>query len=149
MELDYHIYNNEAIVASLIHGVLKRTMRMNVAVAAALLPLVLDESVCNLVENRHFALVNVLQIRKNKLLNFNDQYRDALPILINGVSVLLDLHLVSLEGESIVLLDVNTRILDVGECLRLERLVRVFFQLYQEAVRMKLSDLYRQLNIEL
>lgn len=96
-------------------------------------------------ENRHFALVNVLQIRKNKLLNFNDQYRDALPILINGVSVLLDLHLVSLEGESIVLLDVNTRILDVGECLRLERLVRVFFQLYQEAVRMKLSDL----NIEL
>lgn len=63
--------------------------------------------------------------------------------------MLLDLQLVSLEGESIVLLDVNTRILDVGECLRLERLVRVFFQLYQEAVRMKLSDLYRQLNIEL
>lgn len=149
MKFDYQIYNNAALVASLLYSVLRRRRRINIAISAAILPLVLDESVCNLVENRHFSLTNILQIGKNKLLNFNEQYYDALPVLVDGVSVLLDFKLILLTDGNLVFADNASRMQDNSESMRLEKIVRVFSQLYHDAENMKLSNLYRQLNIKL
>ena len=149
MKFDYQIYNNAALVASLLYSVLRRRRRINIAISAAILPLVLDESVCNLVENRHFSLMNILQIGKNKLLNFNEQYYDALPVLVDGVSVLLDFKLILLTDVNLVFADNACQMQDNSESMRLEKIVRVFSQLYHDAENMKLSNLYRQLNIEL
>lgn len=149
MKFDYQIYNNAALVASLLYSVLRRRRRINIAISAAILPLVLDESVCNLVENRHFSLMNILQIGKNKLLNFNEQYYDALPVLVDGVSVLLDFKLILLTDGNLVFADNVSRMQDNSESMRLEKIVRVFSQLYHDAENMKLSNLYRQLNIKL
>lgn len=44
MKFDYQIYNNAALVASLLYSVLRRRRRINIAISAAILPLVLDES---------------------------------------------------------------------------------------------------------
>lgn len=149
MKFDYQIYNNAALVASLLYSVLRRRRRINIAISAAILPLVLDESVCNLVENRHFSLMNILQIGKNKLLNFNEQYYDALPVLVDGVSVLLDFKLILLTDGNLVFADNASRMQDNSESMRLEKIVRVFSQLYHDAENMKLSNLCRQLNIKL
>lgn len=149
MKFDYQIYNNAALVASLLYSVLRRRRRINIAISAAILPLVLDESVCNLVENRHFSLMNILQIGKNKLLNFNEQYYDALPVLVDGVSVLLDFKLILLTDGNLVFADNASRMQDNSESMRLEKIFRVFSQLYHDAENMKLSNLYRQLNIKL
>lgn len=149
MKFDYQIYNNSALVASLLYNVLRRQRSINVAISAAILPLVLDESICNLVENRHFSLVNILQIGKNKLLNFNDQYYDALPVLVDGVSVLLDYKLILLADGNLVLADNASPMRDTSESIRLEKIIRVFSLLYHDAENMKLSDLYRHLNIKL
>lgn len=149
MKFDYQIYNNAALVASLLYCVLRRRRRINIAISAAILPLVLDESVCNLVENRHFSLMNILQIGKNKLLNFNEQYYDALPVLVDGISVLLDFKLILLTDGNLVFADNASRMQDNSESMRLEKIVRVFSQLYHDAENMKLSNLYRQLNIKL
>lgn len=149
MKFDYQIYNNTALVASLLYSVLKRRRSINIAISAAILPLVLDESICNLVENRHFTLMNILQIGKKKLLNFNEQYYDALPVLVNGMSVLLDLKLANLTEENMQISDYDSQILDCHESLRLEKIIRVFSLLYHDAENMKLSNLYRQLNIKL
>lgn len=149
MKFDYQIYNNVALVASLLYSVLRRRRRINIAISAAILPLVLDESVCNLVENRHFSLMNILQIGKNKLLNFNEQYYDALPVLVDGVSVLLDFKLILLTDGNLVFADNASRMQDNSESMRLEKIVRVFSLLYHDAENMKLSNLYRQLNIKL
>ena len=149
MKFDYQIYNNAELVASLLYSVLRRRRRINIAISAAILPLVLDESVCNLVENRHFSLMNILQIGKNKLLNFNEQYYDALPVLVDGVSVLLDFKLILLTDVNLVFADNACQMQDCNESMRLEKIVRVFSLLYHDAENMKLSNLYRQLNIEL
>lgn len=149
MKFDYQIYNNAALVASLLYSVLRRRRRINIAISAAILPLVLDESVCNLVENRHFSLMNILQIGKNKLLNFNEQYYDALPVLVDGVSVLLDFKLILLTDGNLVFADNASQMQDCSESMRLEKIVRVFSLLYHDAENMKLSNLYRHLNIEL
>lgn len=149
MKLDYHVYNNEALIASLLYHILEKLGKMNVAVVAALLPLVLDESICKLVEVKHFALVNILKVGKNKLLNFSEQYYDALPILSNSISLLLDLQLITLEGENLALSGEKMQDVSAEECLRLNRQILVFYQLYRDAESMKLSTLYRQLNIKL
>ena len=94
-------------------------------------------------------MVNILQVGRNKLLNFNDQYYDVLPIMLNGISVLMDLQLVTLEGEYLVLSDKEIQNVCVDDCLRLDRLIKVFYQLYRDAEAMKLSTLYTQLNIKL
>ena len=149
MKQDYHVYNNEALVSSLLYGVLRKVGRLNVAIIAALLPLVLDETICKFVEIKKFVLVNILQVGRNKLLNFNDQYYDVFPIMLNGISVLMDLQLVTLEGEYLVLSDKEIQNVCVDDCLRLDRLIKVFYQLYRDAEAMKLSTLYTQLNIKL
>lgn len=149
MDRDYYIYNNDVLVAKLFLSALLRLERVNLAIVSAILPLVLDESICSLIEKEHFTLINILKIQRNKLVNFNDQYCDALPIMVNGISILLDLKLAYLENEYLKVGDKDLPMVNSDLGQRVIRLTNVFFQLYTDAQNMPLYSLYKQLNIQL
>lgn len=149
MDRDYYIYNNDVLVAKLFLSVLLRLEQVNLAIVSAILPLVLDESICYLVEKENYTLVNILKIQKNKLVNFKDQYSDALPIMVNGISILLDLKLAYLEDEYLKVGDKELPMVNSDLGKRVIRLTNVFFRLYTDAQNMPLYSLYKQLNIQL
>lgn len=102
----YYIYNNVAIVACAIMSLLNVTSKISLSKVALLMPIILDDSISQKMRYQNYLTFDAI-ITQNQinLSNFNNRYVDLLPQVVNGISLLLDLNLVRLQGECVEVID--------------------------------------------
>ena len=99
----YYIYNNVAITAFAIMSMLSVSPRIPLSKVALLMPILLDDNITQKMTYQNYnCFDSVVTQNQVYLSNFNDRYTDLLPQVVNGISILLDLNLVSLYGEFVI-----------------------------------------------
>lgn len=93
----YYIYNNVAITAFAIMSMLSVSPRIPLSKVALLMPILLDDNITQKMTYQNYnSFDSVVTQNQVYLSNFNDRYIDLLSQVVNGISILLDLNLVSL-----------------------------------------------------
>ena len=99
----YYIYNNVAITAFAIMSMLSVSPRIPLSKVALLMPILLDDNITQKMTYQNYnSFDSVVTQNQVYLSNFNDRYIDLLSQVVNGISILLDLNLVSLYGEFVI-----------------------------------------------
>lgn len=99
----YYIYNNVAITAFAIMSMLSVSPRIPLSKVALLMPILLDDNITQKMTYQNYnSFDSVVTQNQVYLSNFNDRYIDLLSLVVNGISILLDLNLVSLYGEFVI-----------------------------------------------
>ena len=99
----YYIYNNVAITAFAIMSMLSVSPRIPLSKVALLMPILLDDNITQKMTYQNYnSFDSVVTQNQVYLSNFNDRYIDLLSQVVNGISILLDLNLVSLFGEFVI-----------------------------------------------
>ena len=99
----YYIYNNVAITAFSVMAMLRLSPKIPLSKVALLMPILLDDNIIGKMTNqRPTSFDSVITQNKVFLSNFNNRYIDLLPQVVNAISILLDLNLVSLYGEYVI-----------------------------------------------
>ena len=99
----YYIYNNVAITAFAIMSMLNVSPRIPLSKVALLMPMLLDDNITQKMAYQNYnSFDSVVTQNQIYLSNFNVRYTDLLPQVVNGISILLDLNLVSLYGEFVI-----------------------------------------------
>lgn len=98
-----YIYNNVAITAFAIMSMLSVSPRIPLSKVALLMPILLDDNITQKMTYQNYnSFDSVVTQNQVYLSNFNDRYIDLLSQVVNGISILLDLNLVSLYGEFVI-----------------------------------------------
>lgn len=99
----YYIYNNVAITAFSVLAMLRLSSKIPLSKVALLMPILLDDNIVGkMINQRPTSFDSVITQNKVYLSNFNNRYDDLLPQVVNAISILLDLNLVSLYGEYVI-----------------------------------------------
>ena len=99
----YYVYNNVAITAFAIMSMLSVSPRIPLSKVALLMPMLLDDNITQKMAYQNYnSFDSVVTQNQIYLSNFNVRYTDLLPQVVNGISILLDLNLVSLYGEFVI-----------------------------------------------
>ena len=99
----YYIYNNVAITAFAIMSMLSVSPKIPLSKVALLMPILLDDNITQKMTYQNYnSFDSVVTQNQVYLSNFNDRYIDLLSQVVNGISILLDLNLVSLYGEFVI-----------------------------------------------
>ena len=99
----YYIYNNVAITALAIMSMLSVSPRIPLSKVALLMPILLDDNITQKMTYQNYnSFDSVVTQNQVYLSYFNDRYIDLLSQVVNGISILLDLNLVSLYGEFVI-----------------------------------------------
>lgn len=99
----YYIYNNVAITAFAIMSMLSVSPKIPLSKVALLMPILLDDNITQKMTYQNYnSFDSVVTQNQVYLSNFNDRYIDLLSQVVNGISILLDLNLVSLFGEFVI-----------------------------------------------
>jgi hypothetical protein len=124
----YYIYNNVAITAFAIMSMLSVSPRIPLSKVALLMPILLDDNITQKMTYQNYnSFDSVVTQNQVYLSNFNDRYIDLLSQVVNGISILLDLNLVSLYGEFVIAENAASYESILSKCDRGEkRAVRVY-----------------------
>ena len=148
----YYLYNNVAITAGAIVAMLKSTQSIELARVALFLPLLLDDNIVRKInENHEYSFDNIVSLNVLNISNFNERYRDILPLLMDAISILLDMEIIVLRGVFIVnrRLSVCSSIIDECDSMRLQAIAIAADQLMKVTQNIDLSNMYFRLNVEL
>ena len=148
----YYIYNNVAITAFSVLAMLRLSSKIPLSKVALLMPILLDDNIVGKMTNqRPTSFDSVITQNKVFLSNFNNRYIDLLPQVVNAISILLDLNLVSLYGEYVISENVEKyeSILSRCDSNRLKNICIVSPKLLKLAKDSDIVNDYRKLNIEL
>lgn len=147
----YYLYNNVAITAGAIVAMLKSTERVNLAKIALFLPLLLDDNIVKKInEKNEYSFDNIVFLNILNMSNFNERYRDILPLLMNALSVLLDMEVIVLRG--VFIINIKSEVCaSMLECdsLRLRSISSAASKLMKVTQNIDLSRMYYKLNINL
>ena len=148
----YYIYNNVAITAFAIMSMLSVSPRIPLSKVALLMPILLDDNITQKMAYQNYnSFDSVVTQNKIYLSNFNVRYTDLLPQVVNGISILLDLNLVSLYGEFVTIENAENHESMLSKCDS-NRLVNIHKAASKLLKLVKDSDIandYRKLNVEL
>ncbi len=148
----YYLYNNVAITAGTIVALLNSTERIDMAKATFFLPFLLDDDIVKKInEKSEYSFENIVSLNVLNISNFNERYRDMLPLLMDALSILLDMEVVVLRGTFIINRkpEVCTSMLDNCDSMRLRAISTAANKLMKVTQNMDLSRMYSRLNIEL
>lgn len=148
----YYLYNNVAITAGAIVAMLKSTQSIELARVALFLPLLLDDNIVRKInENHEYSFDNIVSLNVLNISNFNERYRDILPLLMDAISILLDMEIIVLRGAFVVnrRFDVCSSIIDECDSMRLQAIAIAADQLMKVTQNIDLSNMYFRLNVEL
>lgn len=148
----YYLYNNVAITAGAIVAMLKSTQSIELARVALFLPLLLDDNIVRKInENHEYSFDNIVSLNVLNISNFNERYRDILPLLMDAISILLDMEIIVLRGVFIVnrRFGVCSSIIDECDSMRLQAIAIAADQLMKVTQNIDLSNMYFRLNVEL
>ena len=146
----YYIYNNIAITACAILGILSKYPSISLSKIAVMLPLLFDDSMVEkMMEHDYRNFDAFLKQNRMALSNFNDRYRNLLPQMVDGIALLLDMNIVSLHGNSVQLTDrdfYNTMI-QSNESKRLKGICGAVEKLMDLTKRVDISTEYSKLKV--
>lgn len=146
----YYIYNNIVITACTILGILSKFPCVSLSKIAVMLPLLLDDSMVEkMMEHDYRNFDAFLRQNRMPLSNFNDRYKNLLPQMVDGIALLLDMNIVSLQGNSVLLTDkdfCHTIILS-NESKRLKRIYGTIEKLMNLTKRVDISTEYSKLKV--
>lgn len=148
----YYIYNNVAIIAFAIISMLSVSPRIPLSKVALLMPMLLDDNITKKMANQNYtSFDSVVTLNQIYLSNFNDRYTDLLPQVVNGISILLDLNLVSLFGEFITIENAENYEAMLSKCdskrfFSIQTTASKLLKLVKDA---DIANDYHKLNIEL
>ena len=133
-------------------AMLRLSPKIPLSKVALLMPILLDDNIIGKMTNqRPTSFDSVITQNKVFLSNFNNRYIDLLPQVVNAISILLDLNLVSLYGEYVISENVEKyeSILSRCDSNRLKNICIVSPKLLKLAKDSDIVNDYRKLNIEL
>lgn len=148
----YYIYNNVAITAFSVMAMLSISPKMPLSKVVLLMPILLDDNIIGKMTNQMPASFDsVITQNKVYLSNFNNRYVDLLPQVVNAISILLDLNLVSLYGEYVISENAESyeSILSRCDSNRLKNICAASSKLLKLVKDSDIVNDYRKLNIEL
>lgn len=148
----YYLYNNVAITAGAIVAMLNFTERIDMAKVTLFLPLLLDDHIVEKInEKSEYSFENIVSLNVLNISNFNERYRNILPLLMDALSILLDMEVIVLRGAFIMnrKSDVCASMLDYCDSKRLRAISTAADKLMKVTQNMDLSRMYSSLNIEL
>ena len=148
----YYIYNNVAITAFTVMAILRNSPKIPLSKVTLLMPILLDDNIINKMISRNYAnFDSVITQNKVYLSNFNNRYVDLLPQVVNAISILLDLNLVSLYGEYVISENAEKYESILARCdsNRLKNICIVSPKLLKLVKDSDIVNDYRKLNIEL
>lgn len=147
----YYLYNNVAITAGALTAMLRSTEPVDLAKIALFLPLLLDDNIVKKInENSDYSFDNIILLNILNISNFNERYRDILPLLMDAMSILLDMEVIVIRG-SFILIKKPDVCISMLECdsIRLNSIASAASKLMNVTQNMDLSKAYHRLNIEL
>lgn len=148
----YYIYNNVAIAACAIMSLLNVSPKIPLSKVALLMPIMLDDGISQKMHYQKYQTFDAV-ITQNRiyLSNFNDRYVDLLPQVVNGLSLLLDLNLVRLQGEYVEVIDTEFYQIYIKSCdsKRLCVINEISAKLLGMIKDTEVAKEYSKLNIEL
>mgnify|MGYP006935425712 FL=1 len=148
----YYIYNNVAITALAIMSMLSVSPRIPLSKVALLMPILLDDNITQKMTYQNYnSFDSVVTQNQVYLSNFNDRYIDLLSQVVNGISILLDLNLVSLYGEFVIAENAASYESILSKCdskrfVRIQTAASKLLKLVKDA---DIANDYHKLNIEL
>ena len=148
----YYIYNNVAITTLVIMSMLSVSPRIPLSKVALLMPMLLDDNITQKMAYQNYnSFDSVVTQNQVYLSNFNDRYTDLLPQVVNGISILLDLNLVSLFGEFITIENAESYEAMLSKCdskrfVCIQTAASKLLKLVKDA---DIANDYQKLNIEL
>lgn len=148
----YYIYNNVAITAFAIMTMLSVSPRIPLSKVALLMPMLLDDNITQKMTYQNYtSFDSVVTQNQIYLSNFNDRYTDLLPQVVNGISILLDLNLVSLYGEFVSIKNTESYESMLSKCdskrfLSIQTAASKLLKLVRDT---DIANDYQKLNIEL
>lgn len=148
----YYVYNNVAITALAIMSMLSISSRIPLSKVALLMPMLLDDNITQkMVYQNYNSFDSVVTQNQIYLSNFNDRYTDLLPQVVNGISILLDLNLVSLYGEFVTIENAENHesILSKCDSKRFVGIQTAASKLLKLVKDIDIANDYQKLNIEL
>lgn len=148
----YYIYNNVAITAFSVMAMLRLFPKIPLSKVALLMPILLDDNIIGKMTNQRPTSFDSVITQNNVFLsNFNNRYIDLLPQVVNAISILLDLNLVSLYGEYVISenAEIYESILSRCDSNRLKNICIVSPKLLKLVKDSDIVNDYRKLNIEL
>lgn len=148
----YYIYNNVAITAFSVMAMLNISPKIPLSKVALLMPILLDDNIIGkMINQRPTSFDSVITQNKVYLSNFNNRYVDLLPQVVNAISILLDLNLVSLYGEYVISENAEKyeSILSRCDSNRLKNIRAVSSKLLKLVKDSDIVNDYRKLNIVL
>lgn len=148
----YYIYNNVAITAFSVLAMLRLSSKIPLSKVALLMPILLDDNIVGKMTNQKpTSFDSVITQNKAYLSNFNNRYVDLLPQVVNAISILLDLNLVSLYGEYLISENIEKyeSILSRCDSNRLKKICGASSKLLKLVKDSNIVNDYRKLNIEL
>ena len=115
----YYLYNNVAITVGAIVAMLKSAQSIELARVALFLPLLLDDNIVRKInEKDEYSFDNIVSLNVLNISNFNERYRDILPLLMDAISILLDMEIIVLRGVFIVNRKLDTCSSIIDECYK-------------------------------
>lgn len=148
----YYIYNNVAITAFAIMSMLSVSPRIPLSKVALLMPILLDDNITQKMTYQNYnSFDSVVTQNQVYLSNFNDRYIDLLSQVVNGISILLDLNLVSLYGEFVIAENAASyeSILSKCDSKRFDCIQTAASKLLKLVKDADIANDYHKLNIEL
>jgi len=153
MKSSYYLRNNFMLVISIIRVSLKRYGTIEMSKLALLLPMLLDDRIVGLLQNRdmEYKIGNLIMHNNLSLANYNDRYLSLLPLIYEAVSLLLDVDAIGLENGKITAskLEILDRMKEESQSERLNLISTATERLLSIVSNDDLSRLYTVLKIEL
>lgn len=148
----YYVYNNVAITAFAIMSMLSVSSRIPLSKVALLMPMLLDDNITQKMAYQNYnSFDSVVTQNQIYLSNFNVRYTDLLPQVVNGISILLDLNLVSLYGEFVTIENAENHESMLSKCdsKRFVSIRTAASKLLKLVKDVDIANDYHKLNIEL
>ena len=133
-------------------AMLRLSPKIPLSKVALLMPILLDDNIIGKMTNQRPTSFDSVITQNNVFLsNFNNRYIDLLPQVVNAISILLDLNLVSLYGEYVISenAEIYESILSRCDSNRLKNICIVSPKLLKLVKDSDIVNDYRKLNIEL
>ncbi len=141
------------LVIGIIRVSLKKYGTIEMSKLALLLPMLLDDKIVKLLQNRdvEYKIGSLIMHNNLSLANYNDRYLSLLPLIYEAVSLLLDVDAIGLDSGKITAnkLEILDRLKEESRSERLNLISIATERLLSIMSNENLSRLYTALKIEL
>lgn len=143
---NFRLYNNDAVIALLIYHVVSKKKSIDIGLIAAILPILINDYLVNSILEHSENFLNIIALHREQLRNYSSQFNDILPLLLDAISILMDLGLVDLVEENLTL-KVTNNTLDEANSNRFRKMSKAADLLLKDLDGKRINEIYKSLKI--